>query len=337
MQNDSSPSRALPSRSPLSPLPRFVPATVQSKKRPMGKEVLDTPKTLEQRGAGAREQRGGAHEARDENLHRNKGDERDERDEDERRHVTPHGSPRILAKASPEQGAGASKVARKSNLDHFGFGHEGPTSSFELSPRRPSRVVTAKALLRTRARAMQLELDRPSHPPPLERRPRIEDSFVPMDLTQTGTPSQSDSMKDVTPPTSETNTPRSGSPNVSPSDSDDDSDDDAPRVVPSSSNVNGSRLLVHYNALALLPLSKLNSQHIFGASQRADLEVQGAQRNPLAHICAHGVHADDRVSYFHTWVKGKDLDGIGREFCSLQTYRREVRGLLFGGHYTEYI
>jgi hypothetical protein len=110
-QNGSTPPRAVAERSPLSPLTHFVPVKAQRKKRPMDKEILNPPKTAQERGAGTSEQRGGAHDARDEDLHRNKGDERDERDErdeDEGRHPsTPHGSPRILASATPEASQGA--------------------------------------------------------------------------------------------------------------------------------------------------------------------------------------------------------------------------------------
>jgi len=103
-----------------------------------------------------------------------------------------------------------------------------------------------------------------------------------------------------------------------------------------SSNANGSKLSVTYNAYPLAVLAKLHPKLIYGAKERATLELLATPRNPPAHILAHGVHLGDKVLFTHTWVKGKHVTDIGREFCSLQQYRREVRGLLFGGRYTEY-
>ncbi|KAJ1638059.1 hypothetical protein T492DRAFT_1140257 [Pavlovales sp. CCMP2436] len=54
-------------------------------------------------------------------------------------------------------------------------------------------------------------------------------------------------------------------------------------------------------------------------------------------LALNGVERGDEVVFVHEYARGKDADGIGREFCrDVQGLRREVRGLLFGGNYTEY-
>ncbi|KAJ1616994.1 hypothetical protein T492DRAFT_1134598 [Pavlovales sp. CCMP2436] len=198
-----------------------------------------------------------------------------------------------------------------------------PSSS--SSPHRPA----AKAVLLARARSLFGASDGPHRPPLIERRANFDGVPIPAPPSSPVSHCRSSQTQVGTPPGTPC-TPRAGSEADTPgtpctprAGSEADTPDSPPTLLLASSNANGSKLSLH---------PKL----IYGAKERATFELLITPRNPLVHVLAHGVHVADKVLFTHTWVKGKDVIGVGREFCSLQTYRREVRGLLFGGRYTEY-
>jgi len=252
---------------------------------------------------------------------------------------TPPGSPRppvrILAAASPEKVARVSALLPAAAFDAHGFGHAGPS----LLPGSPSssssfpRRLPAKAALRTRtgltARRALLAEEPFWTRPPLERRAHFDDGEPAPRPLSPSSPSTCPSTPGS--PSTPPGTPASGPGGTLPIPG------TPPALLLASSNANGNRLMVSYDAYALTVLQKLHPKHILGASQRAAIEEAGTPwpRNPPSHILAHGLAEGGKVNFSHPWVKGKECPGVRREFCSLQTYRREVRGLLFGGRYTE--
>ncbi|KAJ1625955.1 hypothetical protein T492DRAFT_879316, partial [Pavlovales sp. CCMP2436] len=168
--------------------------------------------------------------------------------------------------------------------------------------------------------------------PPFDLSPRAPCGSLPLTTTPSQTDVDSDGatggMEDDSRPGTPSPPSPSGTPSAPPSPS------GARPDTPSSSNPNGSRLAAVYNGRELTALAKLGQMHLFGASQRAEIEQTGSTpRNPLV----NGVERGDKVVFVHEYAKGKDADGIGREFCrDVQGLRREVRGLLFGGIYIEY-
>ncbi|KAJ1627319.1 hypothetical protein T492DRAFT_1146328 [Pavlovales sp. CCMP2436] len=101
-------------------------------------------------------------------------------------------------------------------------------------------------------------------------------------------------------------------------------------------------LLASSGALGNRLTSKLSPKCIHGVQQRAQFDAEGGEhaasaRNSLFHIYKNGVfEGDDKVLFDIIYSKGRDLVAIGRELCTLQSYRREVRGLLFRGRNVEY-
>ncbi|KAJ1629198.1 hypothetical protein T492DRAFT_873818 [Pavlovales sp. CCMP2436] len=101
------------------------------------------------------------------------------------------------------------------------------------------------------------------------------------------------------------------------------------------SNPNGPSLHVLYDACAVAALSKIGVRAILGAGERK-LMGDKYRPSPLLKIEAEGEREGDKINFKHDYKRGKDCDVIGREFSLVQQYRREVRGLLFGGTYTEF-
>ncbi|KAJ1630473.1 hypothetical protein T492DRAFT_871585 [Pavlovales sp. CCMP2436] len=199
----------------------------------------------------------------------------------------------------------------------------GPARRSRSSSPAPSNASSARSS-QTEATGSRPGSPSSAHTPP----PGGSEPGTPPGFSPPGSPSRTPSRS----PPGEPDSPGMGMP-LSPA-----------QVCMASSKPTGKQLPVKYNADVLSVLAKLAAVVIFGAKENAKhlkACVEGSvrmPRNPLMEIDKYATrdHSGTLATYSHEYKRGKDVIEMGREFSVVQTLRRPVRGLCFGGLYTEF-